>query len=178
MTAGDIDSGVVIADAGPLIALSRIERLSLLHDLFDRVHLTEIVRQEVMDGGRFDDATLIQQAIVDGWLVVEPLSDTHPILTPSGLDAGEISSISWALARREMGAQSLLIIDDASARTVAMHLKLPIVGTAGVIGRAKQAGLIAQAAPLLRRLPEVGYFVAPGIIEAVLRQVGELPQRS
>lgn len=177
MKAGDIDPGVVIADAGPVIALSRIAHLTLLRDLFGCVWITETVRQEIMDGGLFVDAALVQQAITEGWLAVESSIHKHLALMTGELDAGELSSITWAFARQQEGKPSLLILDDAKARGVAAQLKLPVVGTAGVIGQAKLAGLIPQAAPILWRLPEVGYFVAPAIIEAVLRQVGELPQR-
>lgn len=39
---------VVIADAGPLIALARIRLLSLLQDLFGRVCITTTVRDEIL----------------------------------------------------------------------------------------------------------------------------------
>jgi predicted nucleic acid-binding protein len=173
MTAENAAPSVVIADAGPLIALSRIAHLGLLHDLFGRVWITETVSREILDGGQFADAGLVRQAIAEGWLAVE--SSTHEALAlmTSELDAGELSSITWAFARKEKGLPSLLIVDDAKARGIAAQLKLPVVGTAGVIGRAKLAGLIPQAAALLWQLPQVGYFVAPAVIEAVLRQVGE-----
>jgi predicted nucleic acid-binding protein len=38
---------VVIADAGPLIALARIESLDLLRQLFGRVCITTTVRYEI-----------------------------------------------------------------------------------------------------------------------------------
>jgi len=177
MTASNIDPGVVIADAGPVIALSRIAQLTLLRDLFGRVWITETVRQEIVDGGLFVDTALVQQAIMEGWLAVESSAQEPLALMTGELDAGELSSITWAFARQEMSKPSLLILDDAKARGVAAQLKLPVVGTAGVIGQAKLAGLIPQAAPILWRLPEVGYFVAPAIIEAVLRQVGESSER-
>jgi predicted nucleic acid-binding protein len=39
---------VVIADAGPLIALARIDSLALLHALFGRVYITTQVRDEIL----------------------------------------------------------------------------------------------------------------------------------
>jgi len=40
---------VVIADAGPLIALSRIGKLNLLQQLFQQVSITTLVRDEIPD---------------------------------------------------------------------------------------------------------------------------------
>ncbi len=39
---------VVIADAGPLLALARIEALNLLRQLFGRVCITRTVRDEIL----------------------------------------------------------------------------------------------------------------------------------
>ena len=41
---------IVIADAGPLIALARIDQLSLLPALFDEVVVTEAVANELLAG--------------------------------------------------------------------------------------------------------------------------------
>ena len=40
----------VFADAGPLIVLARTGQLRLLHDLFGVVHVTPMVRSEVLPG--------------------------------------------------------------------------------------------------------------------------------
>ena len=173
MTSGATDAAVVIADAGPVIALARVGHLPLLRSLFGCVWITETVRQEIFEGGQFADTDAVQQAIAQGWLVVEAAVHEPLSLMTSELDAGELSSITWAFARLQKGLRSLLILDDARARAIAAKLKLPLVGTAGVIGQARLAGLIDQAAPLLWQLPKAGYFVAPAIIEAVLQQLGE-----
>ena len=38
---------VVLADAGPLIGLARIQRLQLLRDLFTSVWITEVIAAEI-----------------------------------------------------------------------------------------------------------------------------------
>lgn len=58
---------VVIADAGPLIALAKINQLHLLPALFTTVSITQAVTDERLRN-QADDAVLIKQALESGWL--------------------------------------------------------------------------------------------------------------
>ena len=59
---------VVIADAGPLIALARIEALYLLRQLFGRVCITTTVRDEILPAkAAFADADLLVRMLAEGW---------------------------------------------------------------------------------------------------------------
>ena len=51
---------VVIADAGPLIALARIEALYLLRQLFGRVFITTTVRVDILPGLKAGDSYCAQ----------------------------------------------------------------------------------------------------------------------
>ena len=42
---------VVLSDASPLIALSLIERLDLLHSLLGQITITDVVQSEILAGG-------------------------------------------------------------------------------------------------------------------------------
>jgi len=62
---------VVIADAGPLIALARIEALHLLRQLFGRVCVTTTVRDEILPAkAAFADADLLVRMLAEGWIDV------------------------------------------------------------------------------------------------------------
>ena len=54
---------VVLSDASPLSALSLIDRLDLLHSLFGRITITEVVRSEVLEGGTKPGQAAIATAI-------------------------------------------------------------------------------------------------------------------
>ena len=55
---------VVIADAGPLIALARIEALHLLRQLFGRVSVTTTVRDEILPAkAAFADAEMLVRTL-------------------------------------------------------------------------------------------------------------------
>ena len=58
---------VVIADAGPLIALARIEALHLLRQLFGRVCVTTTVRDEILPAkAAFADAETLVRTLAEG----------------------------------------------------------------------------------------------------------------
>ena len=54
---------VVIADAGPLIAWSRIDALELLHGLFGQVLVTEEVRDEALPATDYPGKSVIAHAL-------------------------------------------------------------------------------------------------------------------
>lgn len=162
-------SKIVIADAGPLIALSRIDALDLLRDLFGQVLVTEAVRDEALPVADYPGKSAITQAFETGWLVCPgPFESSWQPINP-GLDAGERSAIAVAL--RMPGC--LLIIDDRAGRAEAKSQRVAIVGTAAAVGLAKLQGLIPRARPLLERLQPAGYSIHSRIIETVLKEVGE-----
>lgn len=165
---------VVIADAGPLIALARIESLALLRGLFGRVFITATVRNELLpDDATFPDAGLLSRTLTEGWIeVVEsPQNDWKP-LNP-GVDPGEASTIRTGRRWRDAGDAVLLVMDDRAGRWEAKHQGLALIGTAATIGLAKTQGQIPAARPLLERLVRSGYFVGQAVIDAVLAEVGE-----
>jgi len=108
---------VVIADAGPLIALTRIEALDLLRQLFGHVCITTTVRDEILPAKAvFVEADLLVHTLAERWIdVVEvPASDFAP-LNP-GVDAGEASAIQMACSQQDAGDAVLLVMDDRAGR--------------------------------------------------------------
>lgn len=165
---------VVIADAGPMIALARIDSLALLRGLFGRVCVTGTVRDEILPATpAFPDAEVFGRELASGWIeVVDVLQDDWKPLNP-GVDAGEASAIHAACIWREAGDAVLLVMDDRAGRLEARRRGLALIGTAAIIGLAKTKGLIPAARPLLERLTQSGYFLGPTVIAAVLADVGE-----
>lgn len=169
-------SRIVIADAGPLIALARLDRLGLLRELFDEVALADAVAREVLEGGDFADAARVRSAIAQGWLRVQAVSleANDPLeFGLAGLGAGETQSILWALELRAAGIATLLLLDDFKAREAARRVALEILGVAGVLAVARRAGLVGAISPLLDALVADGYFLSPAVIQSALRLAGE-----
>ena len=151
--------GVVMADAGPLIALSKIQHLHVLKDLFSEISLTQAVADECLRV-KSDDAVLIKQAITLGWLkCVDNPDFTHALSKSLGL--GELSSIEYALQNKD---NTLLILDDALARKQAIRKGLTIIGTAAIVFTAQRRGLISDAEAVISQLNQVGYRISPAVV--------------
>lgn len=159
---------LIIADAGPLIVLSRVGELGLLRQVFGQVCITDAVRGELLAGGTSAGQVEIKAALAD-WIDVLTV-DTKP-WEPANPDlgAGEVSSLYLALQR----PGSLLILDDAAARREADWHGLSYVGLIGVVLEAKRKGFIAQAKPLLRSLQKAGYYLSERRLDKALAAVGE-----
>lgn len=165
---------VVIADAGPLIALARVEALYLLRDLFGRVCITTTVRNELLPAeATFADFHMLAQALNEGWIdVVDVAPINYKPLNP-GVDAGEASSIQVATQWQEAGDAVLIVMDDRAGRLEAKSRGLTLIGSAAVIGLAKTQGLIPAARPLLEQMVASGYFIGPSVVSVILANVGE-----
>lgn len=98
---------IVVADAGPLIALGRVDSLALLPALFAEVQVTETVLAECLARPDLSDAKRVAAALSAGWLI--PCPDVLPA-AGGRLDPGESSAIARAL---EIGAG--LLLDDRAA---------------------------------------------------------------
>ena len=158
--------GKVICNTGPLIALSIIDRIDILRHLFEVIAIPEAVHRELMDGG-VKNAGLSNYHKVQ-WIEVMPLSlHTDPLLIKT-LDAGEAAVIELA---RELNAD-LVLIDERKARKIARNIyDLRVIGSAGILVKAKKYGLLDNISSLLQIMRDSGYWIGDSIVDAALRQV-------
>ena len=149
----------VVADASVLLALARIDRLDLLHRLFQDVRIPPTVAREV-------SRTLPR---LPDWIGVTEPRAVGNAPGAKGLHAGEVDAIALAL---DLPA-SLLILDDLPARRHAAALGLTIIGTAGVLVLAKRGGLILSVRELLDLLRGAGFRLRQDVYEQVVADAGE-----
>ena len=165
---------VVIADAGPLIAVSRVGVLHLLPSMFGEVWITDAVRKEVCDAGAFPGQDLILAALSVGGLRCVAVDMTHWQPRFAGIDPGEASAIALAEAvNATPETRALLIVDDRLGRLEAQARGLAVIGTAALVGLAKTRALIPRADVVLRAMQANGYFLGHAVVRAVLDRVGE-----
>lgn len=108
---------IVLSNAGPLIALAKLNRLELLETLYLRVQVPRAVYTEVVTQGlRYGapDALLIQAFWQDrGWPIIEVPTNRLANYTPSViLDRGETELLALA----QTVEYPLVLIDDEIAR--------------------------------------------------------------
>ncbi len=145
----------VVSDSTCLIGLERTGCLEMLPALFDSVMIPPEVEREF--GGKFD------------WLKVENLSNN---LLAAALqmivDNGEAEAIALASEKN-----CLLITDDKQARAAAKNLGIKIIGTVGILIRAKQNGIISEIKSIMDALDANDFRISRALREEALKIAGE-----
>jgi predicted nucleic acid-binding protein len=157
----------VALDASPLIVLCKAQLAHLLPALFAELLIPDAVWDEVMAGGAADPAA--QQLSVSGWAKRMSVSVTDPIIITWNLGAGESEVLS--LAQTVAGARAM--IDDAAARNCARTLKIPFIGTGGLLVQAKRQGLIVSVADGLQAVTDAGLWLSESMKQLLRQQAGE-----
>jgi hypothetical protein len=155
-----------VLDASPLIVLARVGQLGLLERLATEVWIPPAVAMEIRSGPQADPA---RQALEAGWGQAMSCPDADAQVLEWSLGPGETEVIS--MARRAPG--STAVLDDAVARHCGRALGIPLVGTLGVIIRARRGGLLDCAADVLKSLRSAGMYLDDELVNKVLHQVGE-----
>ncbi|MGL6340088.1 MAG: DUF3368 domain-containing protein [Waterburya sp.] len=149
-------TGRVVTNSTCLIGLERIERLDILPQVFNSVFAPPAVAKEV-------------RTSLD-WLKVQAVANPSVVIAlRTQMDEGEAEAIALALELEDV----LLILDDKKARRVAQQMRMKVIGTVGMLLRAKRQGVIAEVKPLLLKLTEADFRISQGIIQEALRLSGE-----
>lgn len=161
----------VLSDASPLIGLAIVDGLGWLLPLFKVVWIPPSVQQEVLPGvsarGEAEITAAIRRKVVRVWQKAIP----EPAKAIADLDQGETDCIRIALAAG--AGNAAILMDERAGRAVAAERGIRVMGTAAVIGFAKQRGLIDNARARFERLHASDFRISADVIREVLRQVGE-----
>jgi predicted nucleic acid-binding protein len=154
----------VVVNATPLIALARVEKLTLLRDLFGQVITTPEVFREVAIADR-TGATEVRAA---RWIRQRRVTELDRYRR-GGLSAADASLI--ALAKTEVSG--VLITDDRRLIERARKEGLAIARTGAVLIQAKEAGLITSVKEILDGMIAAGFRVTRPAYRSVLRTAKE-----
>lgn len=143
------------ADSTCLIGLERVSRTDLIPQLFEPIFIAPAIAMEFGKPIPWTNA------------VVSP--DPHEVAALALMvDAGEAEAIAIAVEKN-----CLLITDDKQARKVARSLGLRVIGTVGILIRAKRQGLIQSIKPIIESLESTGFHISGSLIEEALLIAGE-----
>lgn len=160
-------SRVWVVNASPLILLGKIGRVALLGELSDELIVPAVVAREV--GAKPDGERIVSEiASLVGTRIEEDII-TSPEIAAWNLGRGESQVL--ALAGTYPGSRAVL--DDLEARRCAQSLGLPLIGTLGVVLRAKRKGVIERARPVIEHLRGVGLYASDTLVEQALAHLGE-----
>ena len=157
----------MVCNTSPIQYLHQLGLLDLLPKLGGRVCIPPAVIEELA-AGREAGVDLPDLTQLDWVRVRRPVSAAAlPLVRDLG--PGETEVLMLGLESRE----SILVLDDALARRVAVGLGLRLTGTLGILLSAKRIGLLSAVTPLLDRLQRLRFHLAPQTRAAVLTLADE-----
>jgi predicted nucleic acid-binding protein len=141
----------IIVDTSVLIALEKLNLLTLLCKVYDEIIIPEGVKKEY---GELNLPCLKIQ---------KPERNLVHLLTKDlNLGIGEAEVISLS---KESTVNAL--IDDKQARKIAKNLGLKISGTIGFLLKAEKLGVITEAYPYVEELKKSGFFISDNLLEQI-----------
>ena len=160
---------IVVSDTSPILNLTRIGRIEILPALFGQVLIPLDVERELRRSAR--DLPLFDLAALP-WLTVATAKDRTQVQRfRDELDAGEAEAIALAIEYRA----DVLLVDERRGRRTAVAAGLKVTGLLGVVAKAKRAGLIDAARPVLDDLIQIARFwIGADLYREVLTELGEL----
>lgn len=154
----------IVLNTGPIIAFGKMGCIDVIRELPFEFYAPEQVRAEIINGNQ-----LGYPIAFPVWIGVISLSASLSKLTLSNLDAGEAAVIESAV----QNGISRVCIDDQKGRRAALATGLSILGSLGMIGRAKELGLISDAGRMIRKAQSLGYHYDQKLVSSVLKGLGE-----
>lgn len=156
---------LVIADTSALVALAVCDALALLDRLFQEVRVPPAVLREctVPDKPEAERlGTYLRDRVVEVDL-------REYVIAVVGLGQGELEAMALY---KSLGADRLLV-DDHRARKVARLNEIEVVGSLGILLRAKEAGFIPEIRPLLAAIQSAGVHYSDQLVDETLWLAGE-----
>lgn len=152
---------IVVADSSPIIALCRIGRLELLHDLFGQLIIPDAVWKEVIDS--HPEKMGVREVMASTWIERRSVSDMPLVkLLRQDLGAGESEAIVLA---REVHA-TVLLMDERRGRAAAKRLGLTCTGLVGVLMEARRLGVVTDPVAVAIELRDIaGFWISDELMD-------------
>jgi predicted nucleic acid-binding protein len=168
-----------VSNTSPLIWLARTSKLNLLKELFDVVLISDETFKEAVEVGLqegYSDALLIKDACDQGWTKVERLNEKRVAICEKimrhsfELHEGEVKSIVLA---REIGKDTLLLMDDSSGRAFAETWGLKVKGVLYVIITAMRNNFLdkTEAKEIVLNLVGQGFRIEPKFLARIIHEI-------
>lgn len=166
---------MIVSNSSPLIYLAKLKKLMLLKILFKEAVIPQEVYNEVVvlgKEGKFVDAVAVERAKAEGWLRVEKSTRNKKYRSlVEEIDVGEVAAI---LLAKKLSA-NLLLMDDASARTIAESFGLRVKGTIFVLLTAYKKKLLKkeEVKRLMVLLVAEGFRISQELYAQVLEEIAK-----
>jgi len=131
---------MIISDTSCLIILSKINKLSILNEIFKKIVIPKGVYEEY------------QEKLPEFIQIIHVKNEKLIKLASAFLDKGE------AEVALEHDAQGV-ILDDKKGRKTAVKLGLKVIGTLGIIDLAQQKGIIEDKSLIIEEIKKKGFYI-------------------
>ncbi len=155
---------ILIADSSALVALSIVDKLDVLEKLFGEVYVPRAVYDEVRKENKSEAYKLAH------YCKNRVLDIQTSINFNITLGKGESEAI---VLYTEQNADFLLC-DDKKAKKFAQSFGLKVIGSLGILLKAKDANLIEEIAPFIEILRGSQIFIDDKTCNLVLKMAGEI----
>lgn len=160
---------IVVSNTSPIINLTSIGQLDLLHQLYGKIIIPQAVYHEIaiLGTGKAGAA----EVRVSSWIERREVI-AHPLAMSlqMELDQGESETIALAIESKA----DLLLMDERRGRTIASNLGLKSIGLLGVLMEAKYRGFIPAVKPIVDDLiVKAGFWVSKELYASILRAARE-----
>ncbi len=156
----------IVSNTTPIISLLKLNRLELLHKLYNQIYIPAAVFNEIEAGKSkvyYKDLSKVD------WISIVEIQDKQAVKYFLDLDAGEAEAIVLAT---ELNAD-LILLDEKLGRFHAKHADLKVTGTIGILIKAKSEGLIEEVKPLLDELTNKEVWISEKLKNEIINKVGE-----
>ncbi len=154
----------IVTNTSPLLAFAKMRAFEVIGKLpFDFICPTE-VETEILVGANQGYETEIPE-----WLKILPLNSAISAVAIASLDIGEAAVIQLAIEQNI----EIVCIDELKGRRAASAVGLKIVGSLGLLGKAKTLGIITEVKPYIEKARSGGIFYDDNLIETFLKSLGE-----
>lgn len=154
---------IVISDTTALSNLIQINELELLQKIYFEIRIPAYVHRELLV---LEELGIQISEILDKeWIHVEEVENT-PLLEKIilELDRGEAEAIVLALESKA----DLILIDEKQGRRIAQAMGLQIIGTIGILLKAKQMQLIKSVREKMDELRQIGFWISDGLYQQIV----------
>jgi len=148
---------MIVGDSSALIALAVVDKLELLEKLYDSLYVPQAVYDEVTQIDRPQSDKL--KDFLENRVKVVKLD-----INKLGLGVGELEAIALY---KKLDAD-VLLIDDNRAKKYAMLNDVKVIGSLGILIKAKEHNFINKVKPLLDAIEKSEIYISDSLIKKVL----------
>ena len=154
----------IVINTSPLLALGKMQAFDVIAALpFEFLCPSEVAAEIQAGNNQGYDVE------VPAFITILSLQNPLSPLAVASLDASEAAVIQLALENNI----AQVCIDELKGRRAALAVGLQVVGSLGLIGKAKALKLIPAVRPLIEKAKDTGIYYDEKLIEIFLKNLGE-----